>query len=126
MARDAFGASTVAGFWRHWNPVVQQFLSTFVYAPLRRFLPRTLAVLLTFALCGAAHDVIILLPLSLVGSLDFFPVVTVAFLFIAAAVVITEGLRVSFPQWSFTRRAATHAAVLLMAFALSIGLSMLV
>jgi hypothetical protein len=49
---------TFAGFWRRWNPVYGYILLFWVYRPLRRTMPRPLAVFLTFVVSGfALHDV---------------------------------------------------------------------
>lgn len=39
-------------FWRYWNPVYGYVLYYYCYRPLRRFLPRPWACLLTFLLRG--------------------------------------------------------------------------
>ena len=58
MLSRSLGAGSFAGFWRYWNPVFGYFLSRYVYSPLRRVLPRTLALVLTFIICGALHDLV--------------------------------------------------------------------
>src|SRR4051812_16714546 len=53
------GANSPADFWRYWNPVYGYALSYWSYRPLRRVLPRPLAVWLTFLLCGfVLHDLV--------------------------------------------------------------------
>lgn len=58
MLLRAFGAPTFAGFWRHWNPVFGYALGRYVYTPLQRWLPRAPALVVTFGLCGALHDLV--------------------------------------------------------------------
>ena len=62
MFSRAFGASDFTSFWRYWNPFVGYFLAYFCFAPLRRFAPRPLCLIVTFALNGFLHDVVYLWP----------------------------------------------------------------
>ena len=61
MFSRAFTSTTLAGFWRYWNPVYGYALGRWCYAPLLRAgLPRPLAVLITFSANGLfLHDVAI-------------------------------------------------------------------
>ena len=43
-------------FWQFWNPIWGYGLGRFVYSPLKRVLPRALAVIMTFAISGGIHD----------------------------------------------------------------------
>lgn len=54
--KNAFGASSNVAFWKYWNPVWGYYLARFIYLPLHRFLPASLAALLTFTASGAIHD----------------------------------------------------------------------
>lgn len=56
MLRRSFGAGSFAGFWQYWNPIWGYGLGRFVYSPLKRVLPRALAVIMTFAISGGIHD----------------------------------------------------------------------
>jgi len=58
MLHRSLGASSFAGFWQYWNPVFGYGLARYVDAPLRRFLPSTIALILTFVLCGGLHDLV--------------------------------------------------------------------
>src|SRR3546814_15791629 len=55
MFQRSLGASTFAGFWRHWNPVFGYALGRYVFAPLKRAVPSALALVATFVVCGAIH-----------------------------------------------------------------------
>jgi hypothetical protein len=52
------GASSFAGFWRCWNPIFGYVLGRNVFAPLRRVLPSSLSLVLTFVVCGVLHDLV--------------------------------------------------------------------
>jgi hypothetical protein len=56
MLLRSLGAGSFAEFWRYWNPIWGYALGRYVYAPLQRFLPVTLALVLTFTFLGAVHD----------------------------------------------------------------------
>lgn len=85
-----FGARSFAQFWRLWNPVYGCFLSHFVYRPLARALPRLIAVVGTFLVCGfVVHDV----PAWAFTTRILPPGATIAFLFFGGLLVISEALR---------------------------------
>jgi hypothetical protein len=57
MVSRSFGAGSFSRFWRYWNPVYSYYLGRFCYRPLRKMLPRPLAVVATFACSGfLLHD----------------------------------------------------------------------
>ncbi len=58
MLQRSLGSPTFAGFWQHWNPVFGYGLGRYVYGPLRRVLPKGLALVLTFTVSGAIHDLV--------------------------------------------------------------------
>jgi hypothetical protein len=84
MFARSFGAKSFADFWRYWNPVYHYFLSYWVYQPLRKVLPRPLAVLLTFAFCGFFFHDLLLLPFT------HMPLITVWFLLLGIGVIVGE------------------------------------
>lgn len=58
MVFRSLGANSFAGFWRYWNPIFGYYLSTRVYAPLLRIFAEPLALVATFVVCGAFHDLV--------------------------------------------------------------------
>jgi len=52
----SLGAKSFAVFWQYWNPIWGHYLAKFVYSPLRKFLPAAVALVATFVLSGALHD----------------------------------------------------------------------
>ena len=52
-ARLARGSGSSGSIW---NPIWGYVLGKYVYTPLRRFLPAALALVLTFVISGAVHD----------------------------------------------------------------------
>lgn len=61
MLSRALGAKSFPIFWHYWNPIWGYYLSRNVMRPLRQFLPMWLAVLLTFLVSGALHDLAVAL-----------------------------------------------------------------
>ena len=60
MLRRSLGAGSFAGFWQYWNPVWGYGLARYVYSPLKRVFPTTAALIMTFVVCGALHDSVIM------------------------------------------------------------------
>lgn len=58
MFHRSLGAGSFAGFWQYWNPVFGYGLARYVHSPLLRVLPPAAAVIVTFAVCGALHDLV--------------------------------------------------------------------
>ncbi len=58
MLRRSLGAGSFAGFWQYWNPVFGYGLARYVHSPLIRVLPPTAAIIVTFTVCGALHDLV--------------------------------------------------------------------
>ena len=67
-------------FWRLWNPIFGYVLIFFVYRPLRRRMPRPVAVYLTFLASGfLLHDLPFNLSADLYRGRLEFPAVTLLF-----------------------------------------------
>ena len=52
MLVRSFGAGSFHEFWGYWNPVYGYYLYYKCYQPLKRYFPRYLCVILTFAASG--------------------------------------------------------------------------
>jgi len=57
MLQRSFGAGSFGGFWRYWNPIWGYGLGKYVFAPLKKTLPPAVALVATFVVSGALHDV---------------------------------------------------------------------
>lgn len=115
MFARSFGASTFADFWRYWNPVYGYYLQYYCYRPLRRFLPRPVAVVLTFAASGFfLHD----LPFGWwVRALkaEKLPIPFVAFWFASMGilVLITEAFKLNLAARPLAVRVAVNTLLIL-------------
>lgn len=128
MFSRAFGAPDFTRFWRHWNPYVGYFLAYFCFAPLRRFAPRSLCLVVTFALNGVLHDLVYLWPFGFakINCLPFpFPLFTVGLATIAVIILAAERLRFTLAHLPLRMRVACHLLALAGPFAFSVGVFLL-
>ncbi len=128
MFSRAFEASDFTGFWRHWNPFVGYFLAYFCFAPLRRFAPRPLCLIVTFALNGFLHDLVYVWPWGVARTerLPFpFPVLTLTMVMIAVMILVAERYRLTLANLSLPMRVACHLLAIVGPFAFSIGILLL-
>lgn len=99
MLYRSLGAGSFAKFWQYWNPIWGYALGRFIYAPLQRFLPAMLALIITFTVSGAIHDLATMLVRR--APAFFF---TPWFFFMSIAVVIGEALKIDYTKQSFAIR----------------------
>jgi len=127
MFSRAFGASDFSRFWQYWNPFLGYILSSFCYAPLRRFAPRPVCLIFTFALNGLLfHDLIYLWPFGLAMSHGLpFPVFTLALATNAVIILAAERHRHTLTHLSLHRRVACHLLVFFGPFVCSVGILLL-
>lgn len=114
MLDRSLGAGSLAGFWRHWNPIWSYGLGRYILAPLRRVFPASLALVLTFAVSGLLHDIVIA-AIRMEITLLFTP----WFLFVGLAVVSGEHFGWNFAGLPWAARAGINLACILVAFTLS-------
>lgn len=125
MFLRAFTASTFRGFWQYWNPLYGYGLTYFCYSPLRRIAPKAVSFVATFALSGfLLHDLLFCFVDGLPAR-HWFPIVTVAFVCLALVCLLCERVGVTLNGLSPVLRAASHVGVILVAFAVSVGVSVL-
>ncbi len=105
MLHRSFGASTFAGFWRHWNPIFGYSLGRYVYAPLKAVMPSAMALVATFVICGAIHD---LVTTAVRGSPAFL--FTPWFFFLSLGVLLGQGSGLNLSHRPWLVRAAVNLA----------------
>ena len=126
MFSRAFGASDFTRFWQYWNPFLGYFLGYFCYAPLRRFAPRLLCLIVTFALNGFLHDLVYLWPFGMAMSHGLpFPVFTLSLVTNAVIILAAERHRFTLAHLSLPMRVACHLLAFFGPFAFSVGILLL-
>ncbi|TAP41041.1 acyltransferase [Alteromonas sp. KUL49] len=97
MLIRSLSAPNFSTFWHYWNPIWGYYLSKLVMRPLARFLPKPIALLLTFITSGLFHDLaIFLVKRERVGFLSLW------FGYMGIAVIVTTFLNMStktLPLW---------------------------
>jgi D-alanyl-lipoteichoic acid acyltransferase DltB (MBOAT superfamily) len=115
MLERSFGAGTFAGFWRHWNPVFGYYLGRYIDSPLRRVVPRSVALILTFVFCGVLHD---LVTTTIRGSVSLF--FTPWFLFFGLGVILGRLAGWNFSSRPWVARATINALYVFVCLALTL------
>jgi hypothetical protein len=59
MLKRSLGARSFYVFWQYWNPIWGYYLSRKIMKPLCNVLPISLAIIITFSVSGALHDLAI-------------------------------------------------------------------
>lgn len=108
-----FGADSLAGFWRYWNPVWSYYLTYYCYRPLRDRMPRPLAVWLTFCICGLVHDLPFVASALLIRQRSASFTLTMFFALTGGLVVLTDRLRIRFGALPNPVRWAVHVVTLI-------------
>ncbi len=117
MLYRSLGARSFAVFWQYWNPIFGYLLGRFVFAPCKRVLPPALALIVTFLVCGAVHDLVTAI---FRGSSAFL--FTAWFFFLSLGVVASRVLRMDLQRYPWALRATTNLLYLAACLALALWL----
>ena len=115
MLERSFGARSFAVFWQHWNPIFGYTLGRYVFGPSKRMLPPAIALVFTFVVCGAAHD---LIATVVRGSLAFL--FTPWFFFLGLGVVAGQSVQMDLAHRPWGIRAVTNLAYVTFCLGLAI------
>ncbi|MCL1039340.1 MBOAT family protein [Shewanella submarina] len=111
MLRRSLGAESFPQFWQHWNPIWSYYLSRYVMRPLVKFLPRWLAILMTFAVSGALHDLAV--TLFKWKPIFFF---TPWFTFMGLVVVLSSAFDINYKRRGITARIFINISLIVLTF----------
>ncbi len=111
MFYRSLGASSFHYFWCYWNPIWGYFLSRYVMKPINSLLPHWLAIVLTFSVCGALHD----LAVSLVYLTPFF-LITPWFSLMGFTVILTKYFAITYPSFPWLFRASINLLLIAVTF----------
>ena len=111
MFGRSFGAGSFGAFWRYWNPVYTYYLDRFVYRPLRKVLPRPLAVVATFACSGfLLHDLPFWWGVTVLRTRSLpVPFVALWFALMAVLALLEARLGLEYAALPFRARVAINA-----------------
>ena len=131
MLSRSFGAASFDRFWHYWNPVYGYALYYWCYRPLRRYLPRSVCVLLTFFASGfVLHDLpfgwwVRLIQYYQTGHLPI-PFVALWFSLMGGLTLLSQGMKLDLAKCSFAVRASTNGGCILLALITALRIVLLV
>lgn len=105
MLRRSLGAPSFAAFWHFWNPIWGYNLKHRVFQPLRRILPWSLSVIITFTVSGALHDAAVWVVSGTTNGLF-----ALSFTFMGLGVLVGRAASMDMSAWPMPARAAIHIA----------------
>jgi hypothetical protein len=109
----SWGARSFADFWRYSNPVYGYYLSYYAYRPLRRVVPRAVAMWLTFIASGfLLHDFVG----WALGRRIRFPEMTLVFALLGLGALASDALHMDMSRWPFVARAGANIAYIAVCF----------
>lgn len=120
MLYRSLGAGTFAGFWQYWNPIWGYSLGKYIYSPLQKFLPAMIALVLTFTISGAIHD----LATMLVRGAPAF-LFTPWFFFMSIGVIIGKIFKIRYAKYSWAIRCAINLSYIFACLAITLILKAL-
>lgn len=103
----SLGSKNFSTFWNYWNPIFGFYLGKFIYKPLKKIFPVTIALLLTFIFCGLIHDSVTTV---VRGEISFF--FSFWFLMMGSAVNITRFLNHDFSTRIWIIRAFINLTII--------------
>lgn len=114
----SMGARNFPDFWSFWNPIFGFYLGKFVFKPLKKFLPVTISLILTFVFCGLIHDFVTTV---IRGRLSLF--FTVWFLLMGSLVGVTKIINYDLSSYNWTIRALLNVLIISVCLLLTIYLN---
>jgi hypothetical protein len=115
MLIRSFGAGSFGRFWQYWNPIFGYGLGKYIYSPLRRFLPPAVALIMTFVVSGAIHD-LVTMAVRRQSAFLFTP----WFFLLGVGVVVGRGLDLDFSERPWLVRAGMNLTYILICLAVTL------
>ena len=112
--KNSFGAESNAKFWKYWNPIWGFYLSKFIYLPLKKYLPQSVAALVAFGVSGSLHDLAI--GIAGQGWQNFF---TIWFLIMGLFLNASKSLGINYSKFRFTARVIINTSSIVFCFILT-------
>lgn len=115
MLTRSLGASSFHLFWQYWNPIWGYYLSRKIMKPLSQLFPVWLAVIMTFAVSGAVHDLAITI---VKWKLTFF--FTPWFSLMSLIVLATKKYGISYGDYHWLIRASINVSLMALCLVLTL------
>ncbi|OIQ41736.1 MAG: acyltransferase [Bacteroidetes bacterium MedPE-SWsnd-G1] len=107
MLYRSLGAGRFSIFWKYWNPIWGYYLGKYIFKPLKLVLPKALALVITFVVCGFIHDLaVILLKQAL------FLLLTPWFLCMGIFVVLGDYAKIDYSKLPWIARAFINILII--------------
>lgn len=103
----SLGAKNFAAFWNYWNPIFGYFLGKKIFKPLKKIIPISLSLILTFIFCGLIHDFVITITR---GKISFF--FSVWFFLMGICVLLSKYFHYDFSQKQWIFRTLTNLLII--------------
>ena len=116
MLKRSLGANSFYLFWQYWNPIWGYYLSCKIMKPLSRLFPIWLAIIMTFAISGALHDLAITL---VKWRFTFF--FTPWFTLMSFMVLATKRFCISYKEYHWVIRASINIILVVVCLVLTIA-----
>ncbi len=116
MLKRSLGASSFNLFWQYWNPIWGYYLSRKIMKPLSQLFPIWLAIIMTFAVSGALHDLAITL---VKWEFTFF--FTPWFSLMSLIVLATKKFGISYQEHGWLIRASINIALVVFCLVLTLA-----
>jgi len=103
----SLGAKNFSTFWNYWNPIFGYYLGKKVFKPLKKIIPISLSLILTFIFCGLIHDFVITITR---GKISFF--FSVWFLLMGIFVFLSKYFRYDLSQKAWIFRTTVNLSII--------------
>ncbi|MDX1774783.1 MBOAT membrane-bound O-acyltransferase family protein [Oceanihabitans sediminis] len=113
----ALGAKNFSSFWNYWNPIFGYYLGIYIFKPLKKKVPKEIALLATFIFCGMVHDAV---TIAVRWKVSFF--FTIWFVLMGIALIITRYFNQNVNKQIWAIRALINLSIIALCFILTIYL----
>jgi len=107
MFKNSFLSNSFKEFWQHWNPLWSYYLAYYIYRPLAKYTSKSIALILTFGVSGAFHDVFVMMLLG-----GFYYLFTRIFIAFALFIQIESKINISLSKVPLFIKPRYHIAVI--------------
>ncbi len=107
MLIRSLGAGQFSKFWVYWNPIWSYYLGKFIFKPFKIIFSPALSIILTFAISGFLHDLVIILL-----RWNFELLLTPWFLLMGFCVVLGDYAKIDYSKFTWIIRASINLFII--------------